>query len=289
MILLYFASIEQISLWLGKKDIDFVIKPPIALCKSIYRGVLSGYNKAFIVDKETKNTLIEEDSRSAEIIKPVLQGRDIGRYHLSPIKKYLIATLPSKNLCIDDYPAIKKHLLSFGQDRLEQSGHILQDGTRARKHTSHSWYELQDTCAYYEEFEKEKIAFPGINRKWQFALIEKGIYISNPMRFITSKQRLRYIRAIIRSDLIKSYWKMVANMQDSDGYQMDNYMVEKIPVPKIEKNEMKKYMDLNDKIDSSYITLEESKVLRIKLNQLVYRLYDLSPEQIKLVDFIVKK
>ncbi|MBF2755052.1 MAG: hypothetical protein ISN29_07310, partial [Gammaproteobacteria bacterium AqS3] len=99
--------------------------------------------------------------------------------------KYLIATVPSRKINIDDYPAVKKYLLSFGKKRLEQSGEKYPDGTRARKYTPHEWYEMQDTCAYYGEFDEEKIAFPGINRKWRFVLVEKRVYISAPMRFIT--------------------------------------------------------------------------------------------------------
>ncbi|WP_081759133.1 Eco57I restriction-modification methylase domain-containing protein [Thioalkalivibrio sp. HK1] len=250
---------------------------------SIYRGVLSGYNKAFIIDKETKDALIEEDSKSADIIRPVLQGRDIGRYHLTPFKKYLIATLPSKNLCIDDYPAIKKHLLSFGQDRLEQSGCVLQDGSRARKHTPHRWYELQDTCAYYGEFEKEKIAFPGINRKWRFILVETGIYISAPMRFITAKSGLKYIKTILESNIIKYYWKTVANMQDSTGFQMDNYMVEKMPILKISNQEMQKYISQYDKV----MKMEEKP--HSKLNHLIYGHYNLSKSEIRIIERSLSK
>ncbi|MXW79393.1 MAG: hypothetical protein F4Z57_10515, partial [Gemmatimonadetes bacterium] len=124
---------------------------------AIYRGVLTGYNDAFVIDNDTKEALIAEDPRSADIIKPVLRGRDIQRYRAEWAKLWLIATFPTLVLNIDDYPAVKRHLLSFGKARLEQSGKTLPNGTKSRKKTVHAWYELQDTCAYHEVFKKEKL------------------------------------------------------------------------------------------------------------------------------------
>ena len=83
----------------------------------INRGVLTGYNEAFIIDDATRNALIAEDPRSDEIIKPVLRGRDIRRWRAQWAGKWLIATLPSLQLDIENYPAVKKHLLSYGVKR----------------------------------------------------------------------------------------------------------------------------------------------------------------------------
>ena len=88
----------------------------------IYRGILTGYNEAFIIDRKKKDELISADPKSAEIIRPILRGRDIKRYGFDFADQYIIATFPSKNYNIDDYPAVKEYLLSFGIERLEQSG-----------------------------------------------------------------------------------------------------------------------------------------------------------------------
>ena len=98
----------------------------------------------------------------------MVRGRDIRRYQVDWKGLWLIATFPARDLDIDDYPAVREYLLSFGKARLEQSGLRLPDGTlsrgrrlpdgaRARKKTGHTWYEMQDTCAYYEEFAGEKL------------------------------------------------------------------------------------------------------------------------------------
>ena len=89
---------------------------------NIYRGILTGYNDAFIVGGEKRDALIAEDPRSAEIIRPILRGRDIKRYGYSYADLWLISTFPSRKYDIDHYPAVKAHLLSFGMERLEQTG-----------------------------------------------------------------------------------------------------------------------------------------------------------------------
>ncbi|SFE29783.1 hypothetical protein SAMN03003324_00003 [Pedobacter antarcticus] len=98
---------------------------------NIYRGILTGYNEAFIIDEKTKNDLIFEDPKSAEIIRPILRGRDIKRYAYEFADKYIITTFPSLKIDINIYPAIRQHLMSFGHDRLRQTG-----DTGARKKTS---------------------------------------------------------------------------------------------------------------------------------------------------------
>ena len=76
-------------------------------------GIKTGYNKAFIIDNQTKEALVAEDPKSAEILKPVLRGRDIQRYQANWEGKWLISTFPAASLNIDDYPAVKKQLLSL--------------------------------------------------------------------------------------------------------------------------------------------------------------------------------
>ena len=141
---------------------------------TINYGIKTGYNDAFIIDNKTKEALIAEDPRSAEIIKPVLRGRDIKRYQANWEGEWLISTFPSLHLDIENYQAIKRHLVSYGKERLEQSGSLLPDGNKSRKKTAYAWFELQDTCAYYAEFSKEKLVWMrAMLRKRQFRLFEQ--------------------------------------------------------------------------------------------------------------------
>ncbi len=103
---------------------------------SIYRGILTGYNEAFYIDEETLNRLIAADAKSAEIIKPMVRGRDISAYEITGFE-YLIGTFSALKLDIDNYPVIKDHLLLFGYDKLSQTG---EKG--ARKKTNGKWVEI---------------------------------------------------------------------------------------------------------------------------------------------------
>ncbi|WP_032526413.1 hypothetical protein, partial [Streptococcus mutans] len=126
----------------------------------INRGILTGYNEAFIIDKAKRNELIEQDPKSAEIIRPILRGRDIKRYSYEFADLYLICTFPSKHYNIDKYPAIRDYLLTFDKRKLEQSGAKAIDGiigNNARKKTNNQWFETQDSIAYWDDFSKPKI------------------------------------------------------------------------------------------------------------------------------------
>ena len=129
---------------------------------SIYRGITTGCNDAFLIDDRKRNEILDEDPNSKALIKPILRGRDIHCYYTEWKDTWVITTFPSLHLDIEAYPGIKKHLLSFGKERLAQEGKKLVDGSKSRKKTTHSWFELQDTCGYHEEFRKEKIIWKRI-------------------------------------------------------------------------------------------------------------------------------
>lgn len=145
------SSIEQSI----KRKIEAIGTPLKDWDINIYRGILTGCNEAFIISGEKKDELIAADPKSAEIIRPILRGRDIKRYGYDFADLWLIATFPSRKYNIDDYPAVKKYLLFFGKNRLEQTGKsILVDGKtiKARKKTNNKWFETQDSINYWDAF-----------------------------------------------------------------------------------------------------------------------------------------
>ena len=168
---------------------------------SIYRGILTGYNDAFFIDEATRERLIAEDPKSAELIMPLLRGRDIQVWFSGMDYLYMISTLPALQLDIDDYPAIKNHLLSFGFERLEQSG-----AKGSRKKTQNKWFETQDTIAYYKEFFKPKIMYPNMTSRFPFIYDEEGFLGNDKTFMITANDdsvNLKFITAILNSKLCK--------------------------------------------------------------------------------------
>lgn len=128
---------------------------------NIYRGILTGYNDAFIIPGEKRAEILaacateDERVKTDELIRPILRGRDIKRYTYEYADLYIIATFPAKHYDIDDYPAIKEHLLSYGIERLEQTGkeYVINGETiKARKKTNNQWFETQDSISYWDRF-----------------------------------------------------------------------------------------------------------------------------------------
>ena len=146
---------------------------------SINYGIKTGYNDAFIIDEATKNTLITSDPKSAELIRPILRGKDIKRYSYNFANLYLICTFPSKHYNIDDYPAIKKYLLSFDKRRLAQTGEKNIDGIKgfnARKKTGNKWFETQDQINYSDDFYKQKLVWTPVNSEYKFTIIPENYF-----------------------------------------------------------------------------------------------------------------
>lgn len=159
---------------------------------SIYRGILTGFNDAFFIDGKTREKLIAEDPKSEELIKPLLRGRDINAWVTEKEDQYLIGTFPALNLDIDQYPAIKNHLLSFGIEKLEQTGakHIVNgEEIKARKKTSNKWFETQDQIGYYKEFAKPKIVYPNMTSVFPFTYDESGSLSNDKSFIITEKEQ----------------------------------------------------------------------------------------------------
>ena len=86
---------------------------------NIYRGVLTGYNEAFIISGYKRQELISADPKSAEIIRPILRGRDIKKYICTFADLWLINThngIVEKGIApidIKNYPAVKEHLDNY--------------------------------------------------------------------------------------------------------------------------------------------------------------------------------
>src|SRR5690606_2345136 len=125
--------------------IDVIGTPLKEWDSRIYRCILTGYSEAFIIDVKKRKELIDDELKSAEIIRPLLRGRDIKRYSYEFAELYIIATFPSLSIDIELYPAVKEHLMGFGYDRLKQTG-----DKGSRKKTNNQWFETQDSISYWE-------------------------------------------------------------------------------------------------------------------------------------------
>ena len=204
----------------------------------MYRGVLTGYNDAFIITSEKREEILShctddaERERTAEIIRPILRGRDIKRYGYEWADQYIIATFPSRHYNIEDYPTLKEFLLSFGIERLEQTGkEYIIDGekVKARKKTNNKWFETQDSISYWDEFSKPKIVWGNLNTRCSYAMAPENMYINAPACMIVPGSQ--YLLAILNSKVADYYIRTLGVVRNGGFFEYKPMFVEQIPVP----------------------------------------------------------
>lgn len=260
---------------------------------NINYGIKTGFNEAFIITTEKRNEILAnckdeaEKERTAKLIRKMLRGRDIKRYSYEWAGLWVIGTFPSLKLDIEQYPALKQYLSQF-LPRIEQSG---EKG--CRKKTSNKWFETQDNIAYYEEFEKEKIVYPNMNKEF-IAFFDNEFFLLNQKCFILShqsnnKKELLYLTALLNSNVNFYYFKQIGAKLGASGYEMSKIFVEKLPIPKINSKNQKIADELINLADEILKAKEQDKnantqELENKINSLVYKLYNLTEEEIKIIE-----
>ncbi|HEG5396609.1 TPA: class I SAM-dependent DNA methyltransferase [Campylobacter coli] len=259
---------------------------------NIYRGILTGYNEAFIISTEKRNEILEnckdeaEKERTAKLIRKMLRGRDIKRYSYEWAGLWVINTHNGyknqngekiKAINIENYPSLKKHFDKF-YPQLEK-----------RTDKGLTPYNLRN-CAYIEEFEKEKIGWQRITQEPSF-ILERECILLDSMAFMVanSKNELKYLLGFLNSSLIFYYFKNIGHLYSDKGFLLSNQYVEKFPIPKINSKNQKIADELINLVDEILKAKEQDKntntqELENKINSLVYKLYNLTEDEIKIIE-----
>lgn len=222
----------------------------------IYRGILTGLNEAFVIDEATRAELIRQDPKSAEVIKPFLAGRDIKRYETPKAENYLIFT--KRGIDIEAYPAIKSYLEQY-KERLMPKPKDFHGEWKGRKEGKYEWYEIQDTVAYYGEFEKPKIMYQVFQVKPSFVFDANSAYCNNAMWILPTNDKV--LLAILNSNigwmLISSYCTAIQN-----GYQLIWKYLEQIPIPKDISSAQRE--DIEKLVDKQILLIDKLNTLNIE-------------------------
>ncbi len=267
-------------------------------------GIKTGANEAFIIPTEKRDAILKncddlqkdekgmsERERTKELIKPILRGKDIKRYSYEWADLWVINThngytsaLKSKipPIDIEKYPATKTHL----------DAHYDTIATRCDQ--GDTPYHLRN-CAYLEDFEKEKIVYGEIVQEPRFYLdngeCELGYFYAEATSFILTGEHLRYLLGMLHSKLITFAFKTfyAGGGLGESGYRYKKAFIERLPIPQItEKNQ-----ELADKITDGakqILALKEkdpkanTQKLEKEIDALVYRLYNLTDEEIKIIE-----
>ncbi|MBX2046966.1 Eco57I restriction-modification methylase domain-containing protein, partial [Campylobacter jejuni] len=229
---------------------------------NIYRGILTGYNEAFIITTEKRNEILAnckdeaEKERTAKLIRKMLRGRDIKRYsyewaglwvifipwHFPNVEKPK-TMLENEQDLKEQYPSLYKHLLSH-KERLSKRN---KEETGIR----YEWYCLQRWGAnYYQEFEREKIGWQRITQEPSF-ILEKEYILLDSMAFMVanSKNELKYLLGFLNSSLIFYYFKNIGHLYSDKGFLLSNQYVEKFPILKINSKNQKIADELINLVD----------------------------------------
>ncbi|MBF1068521.1 MAG: class I SAM-dependent DNA methyltransferase [Prevotellaceae bacterium] len=264
-----------------KRKIEAVGTPLSEWDIHIYRGVLTGCNEAFIIPTARRDEILaacrdeDERRRTAELIRPILRGRDIKRYGYEWAELWIIGTHNGvrgkfPRIDIEDYPAVKAHLDQYW------------DKIAVRDDQGATPYNLRN-CAYWEDFEKPKIVWAELARTGNaFAIDYNKKLIANTAYMITtknqSKKELQYLLALLNSRVVLYALDRISTRFDDNGWRWLRQFVERLYIPRM--------------IDSKYILSlqqeEETSATREKLNQAIAEVYQLDQSEIDYINRILK-
>ena len=248
---------------------------------NIYRGIVTGCNEAFIIDEFKRKELIEQDSKPAEIIKPLLRGRDLKRYYAQPAGLYILAT--GYDLDIPKtYPAIYDHLETIGEQI--ELGEIKAKGKGLfnRDDQGENWWNLR-ACAYYSEFDKNKIVYPDIYRHQSFTINTSASYCSNTCYFIPTKET--WLCGLLNSKSVEWYYSRLANTLGSGGSRGFSIFMKQICVPNSDSAQKVLITNLVNAILAAKAADPDADTtdLENEIDKLVYELYNLTEKEIAIV------
>jgi len=253
-----------------------------------YRGILTGLNEAFVVDRATRDRLIAEHPSSAEVLKPFLRGRDVKRWRVEPQDLWLIFT--RRGININRYPAILAHLSQY-------KAQLTPGVPGGRKPGSYQWYEIQDNVAYWQEFEQPKIVYPDIYEHQSFTYDRDKYYAANTCYFIPTEEV--WMTGLLNSTAVEWFYALLAN-RIRGGYlrAFSDYM-RQIPIPVGSNTQaitelVERILDLTPAAARHPLSAAERgkggevkqqiAALEREIDERVYALYGLRPDEIRLIE-----
>lgn len=262
---------------------------------SIYRGVTTGYNPAYIISDEQKKQLISEDDRNSKIIKNLLQGRNIRKWYYNESDENLLfipwhfplhndssisgASVNAELSFKEKFPTIYQHLLTY-KNALSLRN---QEETGKR----YEWYALQRCAAsYYNEFEKaEKIIWGLTANSWAFAYDNKQHFLPSNGYILTSTQiPIKYLLGWLNSKLMHYYFHYIGVMTAGGAYTLKAATINALPFRR-----PKEYNSMGEIVDAILLAKNNDKLsdttsLENQIDFLVYHLYNLTYDEVLIVD-----
>ena len=270
-----------------KRKIEDVGKPLKDWDINIYRGIITGCNEAFVINEVEREELIAQDPRSAEIMKPLLRGRDIKRYHVQWAGLYMLATGYDLDVP-NDYPAIYNHLQTIGEQIESRETRARRKGLFNRDDQGENWWNLR-ACAYYPEFEKEKVLYPNMTKFLPFVYDSNGFYTNDKSFIITGENNLKYLTGYFNSRVAAKWIRENCPELQGGTRELRKVFFENISVPSVTEANQHLVAQIETRVDqilAAKRTDPDANVCELEnqIDQIVYLLYDLTPEEIAIVE-----
>ncbi|RKU36089.1 hypothetical protein C6496_14455 [Candidatus Poribacteria bacterium] len=241
-------------------------------------GIATGSNEAFLIDEDQKREFCEKNPINAEIIKPILRGRDISRYSYTLPKQYVLLTKNGVNV-ERDYPDIYEHLELFG-DKFKNRGAQGQHWTNLR------------ACSFYDDFKKEKIVWIELSDIGRFALCNDEVYLLNSAYFLLPPSNIdsKFLLGILNSSTIRFYLSLVAETSGMGTSRWINNYVKEFPIPVVAYKQQTEVIRIVNQILAVKITNPgtDTTDLEREINECVYALYNLTQAEIAIVEEAIK-
>ncbi len=179
-------------------------------------GIETGMDDAFVVDRKMRDKLIAEHPSSADILKPFLRGRNIRRWQVDAPDLWLIFT--HREIDIDTYPAIQKHLKKYRDSLSKRTG-------------KHEWYELQATAGDSEYFTQPKLVCPNRYNHQTFAVDTDGLYCEDTCYLIPTEET--WLCGVLNSNVVEWFYSQMSDQLTADELRaLSGYMLQ-IPIPNV--------------------------------------------------------
>ncbi|WP_455644934.1 Eco57I restriction-modification methylase domain-containing protein [Methanosphaera sp.] len=255
---------------------------------NIYRGITTGYNEAFIIDEKFKKELIKKDSNNKKIIKPILKGKNIQKFHIQNEHLYLLYIDWFNK--INDYPFIKEYLSKHKEDLK------LRPEVKKKKYP---WYSLSRYASdYHEQFNKPKLIYAEIVKTPRFYYDFEQYYCLDTAFILTGdKINLKYLTAVLNCNILFWLIKLISTSLTKESVRYKKIFMEQLPI-------VDAPVDIQDKLGDIVLDIQELykqlgctnnpntkkdlqqriDTMEEQINRIVYELYNLTEDEIRIIE-----
>jgi type I restriction-modification system DNA methylase subunit len=254
-----------------------------------YYGIKTGLNAAFVIDRATRDRLIREDKRSAEIIKPWIGGKDVCRWTHAYRDLYVILVRYGFHAELRKYPAIFRHL-SRHEAKLKARGQC-KTSRSGSSSGQHHWLELDNNPSreFLAMFDADRVVLPIIKKAHGFAFVRGGLCSNDKTTFLISDEAL-FLLAVMNSSLIEWLVRMdfpvLGDPWAGGRIEYRAAKVRGLPIPSATTADKSRLTKLAERA-AKQAEAEDAPGLRKteqEIDEIVYRLFNIEPDEIALIE-----